>query len=667
MSRESRLPRRPRRGPILNDLPRRAILTIKHHGWVELLIRIVISPLRLVGVERNLRRRMSRWSHHRKVRVWYRSNGRPVTIVMPTYGDPSTTIDAVKRLRRTVKRSRTRIVVVDDGSAPEHQMRLRRLEGVDVELAAENRGYAAGVNRGIAMAGPHDDVVVLNNDVVGHRTWLESLQYGAYELGSAGIVGPTLLYPNGRIQSAGSYRNLGAPEWFDHRYRFKTSSYGPAGVPDTALAVTGACMYLCRWLIDEIGSFDEDYPMGYEDVDYCLRAWEARHQVRYEPAARLTHVESPTRGTVVGERELRSQEHFWGKWGPWFDGRELRTADNALRVVYVTQDTGVGGGHRDVFEHLNRLRARGHEAELFSLGGPPDWFPLDAPVRRFKTYAELAEALAPLNAIKVATWWETAPWVWRASVTRGIPVYFVQDIETSYYPGDASAQNRVLASYREEFRFLTISGWNRERLGELGLSAELIPPGIDLDNFRRLDRPKRDDVVLAVGRSLPLKNLPLTLDAWNRLEPRPELWMFGVEPELGPKHGARYFERPSDERVNELFNEASVFVQTSIHEGFCLPLLEAMAAGTPVVSTDAHGNRDFCRHEENCLIVDADPEAVSQALGLILGDDRLRSRLITAGLETAAGYAWERRIDRLERFFLELAATAPQRSAAPRG
>ena len=83
--------------------------------------------------------------------------------------------------------------------------------------------------------------------------------------------------------------------------------------------------------------------------------------------------------------------------------------------------------------------------------------------------------------------------------------------------------------------------------------------------------------------------------------------MFGIEPELGPEHGARYFERPSDERVNELFNQATVFVQTSRHEGFCLPLLEAMAAGTPVVSTDAHGNRDFCRDGENCLIADADP------------------------------------------------------------
>ena len=56
-------------------------------------------------------------------------------------------------------------------------------------------------------------------------------------------------------------------------------------------------------------------------------------------------------------------------------------------MIYVTEDTGVGGGHRDIFEHLNRLQARGHSVALYSLGGPPDWFPLDAPVRRSRTYA----------------------------------------------------------------------------------------------------------------------------------------------------------------------------------------------------------------------------------------------------------------------------------------
>jgi len=213
---------------------------------------------------------------------------------------------------------------------------------------------------------------------------------------------------------------------------------------------------------------------------------------------------------------------------------------------------------------------------------------------------------------------------------------------------------------------MTISGYNREGLSALSRTAEVIPPGIDLDTFRPLGSAKRDDVLLAVGRSLALKNLPLTIDAWRRLEPRPELWMFGIEPELGPATGARYFERPSDERVNELFNEATVFVQTSVHEGFALPPLEAMAAGTAVVCTDAHGNRDFCRHEENCLIAAPDPDSVAGAIGRLLADAGLRGRLVDEGLRTAAGYAWERRIDELERFYLEL-ARAPRRSAEPPG
>src|SRR5262249_43409400 len=150
---------------------------------------------------------------------------------------------------------------------------------------------------------------------------------------------------------------------------------------------------------------------------------------------------------------------------------------------------------------------------------------------------------------------------------------------------------------RPEFRYMTISSWNRERLRELDLDAELIPPGIDLDTFRpRAEIARREDMVLAIGRTNPLKNLPLTLAAWRALpEPRPELRMFGIEPELAGEEGMRYETSPEDERVAELFSEATVFVQTSTHEGFALPPLEAMATGGAVVCTDAHGNRDFCR------------------------------------------------------------------------
>ena len=323
----------------------------------------------------------------------------------------------------------------------------------------------------------------------------------------------------------------------------------------------------------------------------------------------------------------------------------------------MTEDTGVGGGHRDIFEHLNRLQARGHDvspllARSKRLTGSRSRCRCTA----FETYEELAAALAPLEAIKVATWWGTAPFVWRASVTRGIPVYFVQDIETSYYPTDEQLRNRVLSSYRQEFQYMTISASNRQGLAEMGLEAELIPPGIDLDLFRPLGRPSREDLLITLGRSNPLKNLPLTVESWELLKPRPELWLFGIEPALGPKYGARYFESPSDEGVNELLNEATVFIQTSRHEGFCLPPLEAMAAGTPVVCTDAHGNRDFCRDGENCLMPAADPRAVSEAVAQLFADPELRRKLIDEGRRTASEYSWERRIDQVEAFFDRVAA-----------
>jgi GT2 family glycosyltransferase len=637
----------PRAEPRFNNLPRRAYLTIKHHGWGAFLFRVLTSPLRLTGAERRLRERRIEGGKLRRVRRWYRKHWRPVTVIVPTYGPPDTTIEAVERLKKTLNPARARIVVVDDGSPAPHQEALRVLKGVTVIASERNAGFAASVNRGLDVTGD-EDVVVLNNDVIAHEHWLEKLQDAAYADDAVGIVGPKLLYPDGRIQSAGSYRNLGAPEWFDHRYRFKAARHGPAEMRSPVLAVTGACMYVKRAVIDSVGPFDAEYPMGYEDVDYCLRAWEAGWQVKYEPFARLTHLESVTRGMEVGTRERESQRRFWSRWGDWFDRRPVRTPDGALRVIYVTEDTGVGGGHRDVFEHLNRLRERGHAVELFSLDGEPDWFSLRAPVRSFEDYDELADALASEDAIKVATWWATANPVWRASATRGVPLYFIQDIETSYYPGNEDYRNLVLATYREEFRYVTISAWNRARLGEMGFEAELVPPGVDRDTFRPVDVERRDDVVLAIGRKNPLKNLPLTVSAWKALEPRPELWMFGVEPDVGRKLRVRYFDSLGDAQVNELFNRAAVFVQTSIHEGFCLPLLEAMAAGTPVVTTDAHGNRDFCRDGENCLVADATPHAVAGAIGRLLRDDELRSRLVEGGLATVREYQWERRIDQLE-------------------
>ncbi len=667
-------------GPFSN-LRRRIYLTYTHFGLRTILFRLITFPLRFTPLERRMRLRThARDQEVRRAVSWYREHGRPVDVVIPSYRDAAHVQTLVQSIRATVRKGMARVIVADDASGEEHLAALRAIAGIDVLVESDrNSGFAANANRGVAASDPERDVVVLNSDVEALPSWLECLQYGArgHERG-AGIVGAQLQYPDGRIQFGGTVRNRDQPQWFDHRYRFKPHGWGPAEAPSPALAVTGACMYVRREVIERIGAFDERYAMAYEDVDWCLRAWQAGFRVLYFPSAQLVHHESLTRGSEQGERELGSQRAFWERWSDFFDARSAALdagaataggdgghvaatlaagAPERLRIVYVTEDTGVGGGHRDIFEHLNRLAARGHDVSLYTLGEPPQWFALRVPVHSFEDYDALGDALAEVDAIKVATWWMTAAAVWRASIPRGIPVYFVQDIETSYYPDHERARHAVLDSYRPEFRYMTISSWNRERLRELDLDAELIAPGIDLETFRpRPDVRRREDMVLALGRTNPLKNLPLTLAAWRSLnEPRPELCLFGIEPELA-QDGVRYVDTPTDEQVNELFCQATVFIQTSVHEGFALPPLEAMATGAAVVCTDAHGNRDFCVDGVNCLMPEPTPAAVGAALARLLGDGQLRARLGSAGVQTAQQYAWERRIDALEEFFQRVAA-----------
>ena len=165
----------------------------------------------------------------------------------------------------------------------------------------------------------------------------------------------------------------------------------------------------------------------------------------------------------------------------------MRTAEGKLRVVYVTEGTGIGGGHRDIFEHLNRLLDRGHEVALYTLGDAPDWFPLRAPVHSFEFYDELVEALAEHRRDQGRHLVEhRGAGVAGERPAGASPCTSCRTSRPPTTPTTSPSRHAVLDSYRPEFRYMTISSWNRERLRELGLDAELIPPGIDLETFRPL-------------------------------------------------------------------------------------------------------------------------------------------------------------------------------------
>jgi GT2 family glycosyltransferase len=596
---------------------------------------------------------------------WYKDSAKPVTVVIPSYNDMNVLIPCLQSIKDTTNPELVKVIVVDDYCQPSSRKALKAIEDeqISVIYREKNGGFAKAVNTGLKAANKKWDVVLVNSDIVAHSGWIEALQFGAYEFGvDTGIVGPKLLYPDGRIQHAGAHRNTDVPEFFDHYYRFQESNYGPANIPQYCMGVTGACMYIKREFINYVGILDEKFQFAFEDMDWCIRGWEAGYRTLYFPTATLTHVESATRSKnkTMSEREKQSIKYFWEKWKPWFEDRKVTNEKGQRRIIFVLQTFGLSGGIKNIFELANRLADKNFSVEIWGIDKHPTPWEVHPNIRMrtFKNYERLTTSLSQEDAIKVATWWETAFPVWLASVKRGIPVYFISEFETWFYPDDVVAQASVVSCYRKEFRNLTISSYNLDELRDIGLTASLLPCGYEDNIYKQLPKTKREEnVMLGVGRSFFQKNFEMTYKGWKLLEEkRPIMWLFGFEPQLAKRDKLiKYFTKPSNEEVNELYNKATMFVQTSRHEGFCLPILEAMAAGCPVICTDAHGNRDFCFDGKNCLMVDQDDaEGLSKAIARMLDDKKLRERLSTEALKTVKDFRWGAIANKAEKFFNEV-------------
>ena len=180
-------------------------------------------------------------------------------------------------------------------------------------------------------------------------------------------------------------------------------------------------------------------------------------------------------------------------------------------------------------------------------------------------------------------------------------------------------------------------------------------------------------VVVAVGRLAGVKNYPLLIEALALLsgvvEPegsalRTTAWILGDGPERERlEHLARH--RGVGDRVRFLgfqqnpwrfIARGDVFVLTSTYEGFGNVLIEAMACGAPVVATRSPGTTEIIEHERNGLLVEHDPQAVAGAIGRLLRDPALRSRLVDAARQGVGHYALPRVAERYDRLFRELAA-----------
>lgn len=148
-------------------------------------------------------------------------------------------------------------------------------------------------------------LVFLNDDVAPLQPdWLAMLM-GNVLRPEVGIAGARLLYPSGAIQHAGMTLGLLHGVGHLHRNTFASKYWKWLPFPRNVSAVTGACLAIRREVFQELGGFDEEFPVNYNDVDLCLRARRAGYQVIVESGAVLQHSEcsSRTPGISIQERD----------------------------------------------------------------------------------------------------------------------------------------------------------------------------------------------------------------------------------------------------------------------------------------------------------------------------------------------------------------------------
>ena len=158
-----------------------------------------------------------------------------------------------------------------------------------------------------------DYLLFLNNDTeVKSPDWIEAMVEQA-QREKIGAVGGLLLYPDNTIQHAGVV--LGMRSVADHSHRgFSPSDAGYNGQiisVNNYSAVTAACLMCRREVFEQIGGFDEELAVAFNDVDLCLKMLHKGYRNVYVPHAVLYHHESKSRGVEnTGEKQLRFQQEI---------------------------------------------------------------------------------------------------------------------------------------------------------------------------------------------------------------------------------------------------------------------------------------------------------------------------------------------------------------------
>jgi glycosyltransferase involved in cell wall biosynthesis len=218
------------------------------------------------------------------------------------------------------------------------------------------------------------------------------------------------------------------------------------------------------------------------------------------------------------------------------------------------------------------------------------------------------------------------------------------------------------------------------RYAPAGAPITVVPYGVDMRRFRPQPRSTSDHVVIgAVSRLSPEKGMRYLIEAFGQLRERygarVSLRIAGEGPErpriesaihrLNLESSVELLGWLDHEQVPAFLNQLDVFVLPSTWEGFGVAAAEASAAGLPVVATNVYGIPDVVRDGETGLLTPPkDPGALARAIGHLVEEPELRTRLAEAGRKyVERHYDWTENAQQMASIYQRLLSARPARPA----
>ena len=569
------------------------------------------------------------------------------------------------------------VVIVDNASTDETAQLLRQIDGVRVLTNPDNRGFTGAANQGAAAA-TGEFLLLLNSDAELFPDCLDRLVATLHREPSVGAVGAKLIWPDGRLQEAGSVI------WSDG----SCVGYGRGENPADDLFnfrrdvdFCSAAVLLTRTdLFRELRGLEERYAPGYyEDADYCARIWESGRRVVFEPSALAIHVESASSNmtTAIGQ-QLERRAIFVQRRAAWLQKQPPPHTDllkarrhpwNKPSILVIDDslpDPTRGAGFPRSFALVEALGSLGYAVSVYAtsqsspsaparqrlhwvetiLGRGPNGLEEFLRDRRHAYQAILVSRPHNLRYLKAA--------VGKDLRSLGVPV--VYDAEAVFATRDAGRARieghelpaeQAATLVREEARLalgsaavLTVTEGDRRLFEEAGirnisvLSHSLKPqdsPGLE---------PSRDSVLFvgSFGGDGPnddaLKYLVrLVAPAIRAAQCSARIVVAGhglrrASAEFG-ECGIRFVSDP--ESLEELYAQARVFIApTRYAAGIPLKILEAAAHGVPVIATPVLASQLGWEAGREILVASS-PEEFGQSVRRLFDDDKLWLALRDSG------------------------------------